>query len=208
MKVIWKFRWMILMFLTVSVYAGETKILDAGENGLDEIVVTDADSTVNVKKMMCKVYRQYNRHKPKKHPHVASAYFRETGKYNGKYVFFNESRGYSIFLGLRPKEPSLAKYWIFPRAALFSNYKFFPEQSRISDMDPDFEDKIKAQDSDQTDNRRRVGFGNNENNYRRFQEYGPLSRKYRRKFKYHLDSTFTDNGIRFSKIRLKEIISQ
>src|SRR5699024_10156308 len=49
----------------------------------------------------------------------------------------------------------------------------------------------------------RVGFGNNENNYRRFQEYGPLSRKYRRKFKYHLDSTFTDNGIRFSKIRFK-----
>lgn len=50
-------------------------------------------------------------------------------------------------------------------------------------------------------NDRYVGFSNNENNYRRFQEYGPLSKKFRRNFDYSLQSRYTDdNGNRFLEI--------
>src|SRR5699024_2849695 len=119
------------------------------------------------------------------------AYFRETGNYNGKYVFFYESRGYSIVM----KKP-----W---NAALFSNYKFFPEQSRISDIDPDFQEKMKAINNNENrkeSNFKDVGFSNNENNYRRFQEYGPLSRKNHLKFQYSLDSVYENNGIEYYNI--------
>ena len=155
-----------------------------------EVVVLEGEKPdVDVNKLMRQVSREYNRNKPEK-THIATAFFRETGSYDGKYVFFNESTGYSLYLGNRSD------------AALFSNYKFFPEQSRISNIPPDFQEVISSMDSDRRYlNKRFVGFSNNENNYRRFQEYGPLSRKNRRSFDYDLRSSYVDdNGIQFLEI--------
>ncbi len=157
--------------------------IDIGKNNFYE-------APINVHKLMRKVQRLYNRNKPKK-SHIARAYFRETGNYKGNYVFFYESRGYSIFM---------RKPWT---AALFSNYKFFPEQSRISNIALGFQEEIKAISSgkDRTNaNFKDVGFSNNENNYRRFQEYGPLSKKNHRKFRYSLDSVYENNGMKYYKI--------
>lgn len=154
---------------------------------LDEVVLEGQGMDVDVDRIMRRVYRKYNQDKPKK-THLATAYFRETGSYDGRYVFFNESTGYSLYLGKRSN------------AALFSNYKFFPEQSRISDIAPDFQEIMSTINSKGA-NDRHVGFSNNENNYRRFQEYGPLSRKFRRKFDYSLQSSYRDdNGNRFLEI--------
>ena len=123
---------------------------------LDEVVLEGQGMDVDVDRIMRRVYRKYNQDKPKK-THLATAYFRETGSYDGRYVFFNESTGYSLYLGKRSN------------AALFSNYKFFPEQSRISDIAPDFQEI--------------------------------MSRKFRRKFDYSLQSSYRDdNGNRFLEI--------
>lgn len=162
--------------------------LKTDEVALDEVLIVGRYDQPDATKLMKKVYKLYEQHKPNK-PHIAKAYFRETGVLKGKYVFFNESRGYSIFMGQRKD------------AALFSNYKFFPEQSRISDIGSGFKAML-----DEAIQKRNglginyVGFSNNENNYRRFQEYGPLSKKYHSRFDYRLDSTYTLGGIKYYKV--------
>ncbi|MEH6659406.1 carboxypeptidase-like regulatory domain-containing protein [Leeuwenhoekiella marinoflava] len=158
------------------------------EVALAEVVIVSRKDQIDATKLMKRVYKLYAQNKPKE-PHIAKSYFRETGILEGEYVFFNESRGYSIFMGQRKD------------AALFSNYKFFPEQSRISNVASGF--KVLLENAIQERNGldlSYVGFSNNENNYRRFQEYGPLSKRYHSRFDYQLDSTYINNGVKYYKV--------
>ena len=91
--------------------------LEYKEYAISEVSVKPAE--LNLYEFMDKAISEYNEHR-RSEPHVALAHYREKATFNEKYVMFNESIGYSIFMGEREN------------VAPFSNYKFFYDNTRMS----------------------------------------------------------------------------
>lgn len=163
--------------------------LKASNIVLKEVVVINKKSSEkNANDLMRKLYEAFKKSRPKL-PHIAEAYFREKGRYNGVFVFFNESVGYSIFLGNRRD------------AAAFSNYKFFPENTRMSNLHPIWNKKMKEIDliRNRVGKKEILSSSDNVNQYRRFEYGGPLSKNYK-KFNCKIDSSYVQNGLHYYNI--------
>ncbi len=90
----------------------------------DEVTVKPSFS--NLKDLMEKVVRKYNETR-REDPHIAKSHYREKAIFDDKFIMYNESLGYSLFLGERD------------RVAPLANYKFIYENTRISKHSPEWE---------------------------------------------------------------------
>ncbi len=149
---------------------------------LNEVVIVGKKESADA--LMKKLYKTYKKYSPKE-PHIAEAYYVEKAKYDGKYVFLRGSIGYSFFMG----------NWF--HTAAYSNYIFFCENTKISDIHPDWAKK--TEEMNVVKYRDRLSARGNVNQFSRFERYGPLSKKHK-EYDYKIDSSFIQNGIRFYKI--------
>ncbi len=124
---------------------------------------------------MTKAVAYYNRQK-RETPHIARAYYKEKAKIDNKYVFFNESLGYSIYMGEQIGWAPLALF------------KFYCENTRVST--PAREWRALLADSTKAS----IGAGACLNFFRHFEKKGLLSQAEISKYKFKLDSLYLESG--------------
>ncbi len=148
---------------------------------LDEVVV-QADK-LNMDDFVREAVRQYNRTR-RRDPHIALAHYREKARNANRYIMYAESIGYSIYSGKQFN------------AALYSNYKFFCDNTRMLADDPDW----KAINASETIT---PGASQNVNLLRRVEERGVLSDKYVKKYRFSLDSSYVSGNEQYLVIGLR-----
>lgn len=149
---------------------------------LDEVVIVGKKESADA--LMKKLYKAYKKYRLNE-PHIAEAYYVEKAKYNDKFVFYRASIGYSLY-----------KTHQFNSSA-YSDYDFFCENTKMSDIHPIWVKKMEEMDTVQNSNA--VSSGDNINQFNRFEYYGPLSKKHNQ-YDYKIDSSYIQNGVHFYKV--------
>ncbi|TKG91130.1 carboxypeptidase-like regulatory domain-containing protein [Puteibacter caeruleilacunae] len=145
----------------------------------------------NLRKFMERTITKYNE-KRKATPHIAYGHFRECARYNGRYVMYMESLGYSIYSGERED------------ASCLSNYNFYCENLKCTTPHDDWIKIFKEGRGGQLINKYPVNGGSsNLNVFRCIERHGLLTIKFWKRYQFRLDTTYFAGQMPIFKISFK-----
>ncbi len=160
--------------------------------------VTIRPSKFNLNRFMEKVIEKYNNSR-RADPHIALSHYRETAIYENRYLMFNESIGYSIYMG---EMHFLDGNW--DDSQYLMNYRFFYDNTRLSTHDSDWKRLYGRNPSANVPLHGSAPL----QSFRWFEVHGPLNTQDKQfslfpQYRYLLDTTFHINQqivyrIRFS----------
>jgi len=117
---------------SVSAFIEERNIIELEEKYYSIAEVTIRPSKFNLDNFMEKVIEEYNKSR-RTDPHIALSHYREQAIYDNRYLMFNESIGYSIYMG---ETHFLEGGW--DDSQYLMNYRFFYDNTRLSTHDSDW----------------------------------------------------------------------
>ncbi len=177
------------------------KAIELEETGFAFSEVTVKPSDFNLNEFMEEVIREYNRKRRRNH-HIALSHYREKATFEGTYMMFNESVGYSVYMGETQSFGYGAYLKERDRFHPVTNYGFIYENTRISDVGYEWEQHgdnyLNWRLSDQ--NRQPLGGNIPLIAFRFFEIRGPLGSDVEKDigglsgFRYRLDSTYYLNN--------------
>lgn len=156
---------------------GEIIKLSSKNNELEEVIISSKE--FNPRNFVTEAVKKYNQHK-RINPHIALAHYTETAKKGGNYIMYMESIGYSLYLGTNLNATS------------YSNYKFFPENSKIANQHKEWKKYKRYVKIENADNIL-PGGSSNLNLLRYFETKGILSERPFKKYKFTKDSSYYKN---------------
>jgi len=155
-----------------QVLSGKTFQLSPDPTALEKVVV-NSKVKFKVKPFVKKMVQTYNENR-KNTPHISIAHYEERVQEDKEPILYMESIGYPVFMGT------------LENAAVYSNYKFFYDNSRIYLGHPKWKNR--------NANDYRPGASTAIRILRVMEHNGVLSLKQFQKYKYRLDSTYINRS--------------
>ena len=117
---------------SVAVFNEERIIIELEEKYYSIAEVTIRPSKFNLNNFIEKVIEKYNKTR-RTDPHIALSHYREQAIFDNRFIMFNESIGYSVYMG---ETHFLDGNWDDSQYLL--NYRFFYDNTRLSTHNPDW----------------------------------------------------------------------